>query len=55
MKLKIKKKFRDKYTNEIYAKDDVIEVTDSRAEEILSDERNLASVYKEKPAKRFKK
>lgn len=55
MKLKIEKEFNDKYTGETYVKGDVVEFEDSRAEEILADDRELASEFKEKPTKKIKK
>lgn len=54
MKVKIEKEFRDKYTGERYAIGDEVEFEDSRAEELLSDSRNLVSKIEEIKLKRKK-
>lgn len=43
MKLSIEKPFMDKYTGDMYEIGDVIEVSDKRGSELLSDERGLVS------------
>lgn len=43
MKLRIEKPFMDKYTMEEYDKGSIIEVSDKRGSELLSDERGLVS------------
>ena len=60
MKLRIEKEFRDKFTGEKYNAGDAVEFEDSRAEELLADQRNLVSEIKEKttpkkPARKAKK
>ncbi len=35
MKLKVVESFKDKYTNKVYQKGDMIEVTEARAKELL--------------------
>lgn len=47
MKLKVEMSFKDKYTGELYAVDEVIEVDKDRADELLSDPRELVTVVKE--------
>lgn len=47
MKLKIEIAFKDKFTGEKYEKDSIVEFEDSRAEELLSDKRNLVTRVKE--------
>jgi hypothetical protein len=53
MKLKVEKPFMDKYTSENYEVGQVIEVSDERGSELLSDERRLVS--KVQKAKKSKK
>lgn len=55
MKLKVKTEFVDKYTNEIYKVGQVLEVTDSRGNEILSSKLNLVEVVKVKKSKEVNK
>lgn len=55
MRLKILKKFRDKYTGEVYKINDVIEFDEARANEILADQRKLAEKVVEKKPKQNKK
>lgn len=55
MKLLIKRSFRDKNTKELYKEGSVVEFEDDRGEEILADERELASIYEEKKTRRKKK
>ena len=45
MKLDIKLNFTDKYTGEQYKKDSVVDFSDERAKELLSDKRNLVSIH----------
>lgn len=40
----ILKEFYDKYTNELYKKDSVIEFNDKRANEIIKNQNNLAKI-----------
>lgn len=59
MQLKIKKVFKDKFTNALYKVGDVIEFEQARAEELLEDNRNLVEAVDEekekKPAGKAKK
>lgn len=43
-KLKILNEFYDKYTNELYQKDMLLEFDDKRADEILNNKNNLAEL-----------
>lgn len=52
MKLRIMSTFEDKYTHEVYKKNDVKDFADERAKELLADERGLV---KEEPASKGKK
>lgn len=51
MKLKVKVKFCDKYTNENYNVNQVITVEKARGEELLADPRHLVELVKEKKVK----
>lgn len=58
MKLKIEREFKDKFTGKKYKAGSEVEFEDDRANELLSDSRNLVSEIKEKsekPAKKTKK
>lgn len=52
MILKIKKQFRDKYTQELYKVDDTIEVSEERGAELVSDPRELVEAVEEKKDKK---
>lgn len=62
-KLFILKEFYDKYTNELYKKDSVVEFDNKRADEIMSNPINLAKIVDishtskatKKPSRRTKK
>lgn len=41
MKLQILETFRDKYTNEVYEANTIVNFNDERAKELLNDSRNL--------------
>lgn len=47
MKLKIEKRFADKYTKEVYKVGSVKEFTEDRTKELLADKRGLVSVVPE--------
>ena len=49
MKVKINKAFTDKYTGEAYKVGQVVEVTETRAKELLGDARKLVDLVEEKP------
>lgn len=55
MILKIKKQFRDKYTQELYKVDDTIEVSEERGAELLADSRELVEAVEEKEEKKKKR
>lgn len=58
MRLKIEREFKDKFTGKKYKAGSEVEFEDDRANELLSDSRNLVSEIKEKsekPAKKIKK
>lgn len=50
MRLKVMKKFRDKYTKEIYEAGSIITVKADRGRELVEDPRGLAEAYE--PSKR---
>lgn len=52
MELKIKKVFKDKFTNALYKVGDVIEFEPARAEELLKDNRNLVEAVEEEKAEK---
>lgn len=52
MQLKIKKVFKDKFTNVLYKVGDVVEFEQARAEELLADNRNLVEAVEEEKAEK---
>lgn len=52
MQLKIKKVFKDKFTNALYKVGDVVEFEQARAEELLADNRNLVEAVEEEKAEK---
>lgn len=52
MKIKVEKKFKDKYTGKIYKVGDVVEVAEERGAELLSDSRKLVSKVSEDDPKK---
>lgn len=54
-KLKVKAEFIDRITNELRKVDDVIEVEEARAKELLADERHLVEEIKEEKKAKAKK
>lgn len=55
MKLKAEMLFKDKYTGKEYAEGSIIEVSDERGEELLSDVRRLVTKVAEDEPKAEKK
>ena len=55
MKLYVEIEFQDKYTGEMYPEGSTIEVSDSRGEEILADERGLVTKIIDEAPKAEKK
>ena len=51
MKVKANIQFRDKYTAELYEAGDVLEVTEERGKELLSDPRSIVTEFEEKETK----
>lgn len=55
MKVKVNRPFFDKYTKQRYIADQILEVEDSRGEELLADGRGLVDLVEEKKESKAEK